>query len=259
MGTADMNGFATQLAATRNFDAALDLLANEVHELGFDGVDYAAPPVARVLDGGWAVEPIFERNFPAGWRTGWCLHGRSDPILPASYRKGLPVDWQTLRCHALLEVAQRDALAFLEGIGFPSGITVPIHLPANRFAFVSGVSCHAGDDWERLCERAMAPLMVLAHTFHHVAAVRHGPRRETADVRLTRRERECLQFAASGHSAPATARLINRSVDTVRLHLKNAMAKLGAKTIAQSVAIGAACGLIEIDVVTPQPDFHDRA
>lgn len=258
MGTADIHGFATQLAGTRSFDAALDLLASEVCELGFDGVDYAALPAARVLDGGWAGGPIFERNFPAGWRAGWRLHGRSDPILPASYRKGLPVDWQALRRDALLKVAQREALAFIEGLGFPAGITVPIHLPANRFAFVSGVSCHAGDEWDQLCERAMAPLMVLAHTFHHVAAVRHGFRHEAACVRLTRREIECLQFAASGHTAPATARLINRSVDTVRLHLKNAMAKLGAKTIAQSVAIGAACGLIEVDVVAPPSTLYDR-
>jgi LuxR family transcriptional regulator len=150
-------------------------------------------------------------------------------------------------------------LAFLERMGFPGGITVPIHLPANRFAFVSGVSCQAGDEWDRLCERAMVPLMVLAHTFHHVIAVRHRSPHEPASVRLTRREVECLQSAAGGHTAPATARLLNRSVDTVRLHLKNAMAKLGAKTIAQSVAIGAACGLIDIDVVAPQFDLFDPA
>jgi DNA-binding CsgD family transcriptional regulator len=257
MGTSDLDRFAGQLAAARSFDAALDLLANEVRELGFVGVDYAVLPAARVLDGRWAAGPIFERNFPTGWRTGWRLRGRSDPILPTSYRKGLPVDWQVIGRDTRLTAAEREALDFLAGMGFPGGITVPIHLPANRFAFVSAVSSAVDEEWEGLSARAMAPLMVLAHTFHHVLAVCQGARHATASVLLTRREIECLQAAACGHNAPATARLINRSVDTVRLHLKNTMAKLGARTIAQSVAIGAACGLIDVGELTSPPELPD--
>ncbi len=245
MGTPDLEGFGARLAATRSFDTAFDVLAEEARVLGFDGIDYASASVARVLDGGWAGGPIFERNFPCGWQHGWRVHGRFDPILLASYREGLPVDWQAVRGRSTLAPAQRRALAVLDDMGFPSGLTIPIHLPANGFAFVSGVSKCDGQEWDTLCRRAKAPLMVLAHTFHHLIAERGVAQRDTLTVRLTRREIECLQFAACGCAAPATARRLNRSVDTVRRHLKSAMAKFGARTVAQAVAIAMACGLLE--------------
>jgi LuxR family transcriptional regulator len=130
-------------------------------------------------------------------------------------------------------------------MGFPGGITVPIHLPANRFAFVSAVSARRGADWQRLSACAMAPLMVLAHTFHHVAATRWPPATSLSSPRLTRREIDCLRHAANGNSAPNTARLLHRSVETVRGHLKRAMAKLGAHTVTQAVAIAASSGAID--------------
>lgn len=240
----DIELFGSRLAATRSFDAALDLLAEAVESLGFAGVDYATVPSARVLDGSWAGLSIFERNFPRDWQRGWRIHGRYDPILPTSYREGLPVDWQAVRCRATLSPAEREALAFIDGMGFPSGITVPIHLPRNEFAFVSGVSRHAGTQWQALGAEARAPLMVLAHTFHHLTVTRRATSTGN-DIRLTRRERECLQYAAQGRAAPATALRMNRSVDTVRRHLKSAIGKLGARTIAQAVAVAVGCGLVE--------------
>lgn len=245
-----IDDFGSRLSAAPDFDAALDVLADEARKLGFDGVDYACLPSSRVVHGDWAAGPVFARNFPARWQHGWARYGRHDAILPLCFRRGLPVDWQAARRVLTLNAAQRAALDYLEGeMGFPGGITVPIHLPANRFAFVSGVSARRGDDWQALSANAMAPLMVLAHIFHHVTATRHAVAPAVPTLRLTRREIHCLQHAALGHSAPATARVLNRSVETVRGHLKRAMAKLGAHTIAQSIAIAAAGGLI--DVVPP--------
>jgi LuxR family transcriptional regulator len=241
-----IDALGARLGAARDFDAALDLLAEEARQLGFDGVDYAYLPSVSLIAGGWAAGPVFARNFPRRWQVGWARYGRHDPILPLCFRRGLPVDWQAVRCSAVLSEPQRAAVDFLEsGMGFPGGITVPIHLPGNRFAFVSGVSARRGAEWDALSARAMAPLMVLAHTFHHFVAVRCPAPGAESPARLTRRETECLQHAADGYSAPASARMQHRSVETVRGHLKRAMGKLGARTIAQSVAVAAACGLID--------------
>lgn len=257
MNWANLDRFSARLAAAATFDAGLDLLADEVRLLGLDGFDYASLPARDVLDGTWAGAQIFERNFPAGWQAGWRLRGRHDPILPAAFRKGLPVDWQDVRRHALLTGPQRESFAYLEEIGFRDGITIPIHEPANRFAFVSGVSYLSGKQWDALRVRAAVPLTILAHTFHHVMAARNGRRKRISTAHLTRREIQCLQLAAIGNRAPATAQQLNRSVDTVRRHLKNAMAKLGANTITQSVAIGVARGLITVDGPTrPPSDLH---
>lgn len=247
-----IDAFGERLRAACNFETALDRLAEEAQRLGFEGVDYAYLPTVRLIKGDWAAGPVFARNFPRRWQEGWARYGRHDPILPLSFQRGLPVDWEAVRRTPSLSGPQRAAVDFLDaGLGFPGGITVPIHLPGNRFAFVSGVSTLRGEAWVALSARAMAPLMVLAHTFHHLVAARSPVIVRASPARLTRREIECLQHAADGHSAPASARLQHRSVETVRGHLKRAMAKLGARTTAQSVAIAAACGLIE---AAPPPD-----
>ena len=246
-----IEAMGARLGSARSFETALDLLAEETRRLGFEGVDYAYLPSVRLIGGEWAAGPVFARNFPRRWQVGWARYGRHDPILPFSFRRGLPVDWQVVRRTLSLSGPQRAAVDFLDaGMGFPGGITVPIHLPGNRFAFVSGVSSLRGPAWEALSARAMAPLMVLAHTFHHLVAARSAVTAIAPSARLTRREIECLQHAADGLSAPASARRQQRSVETVRGHLKRAMAKLGAHTIAQSVAIAAACGLIEAALPT---------
>lgn len=235
-----------RLRSAGRFETALDVLAEEARALGFDGVDYACLASTRLVHGDWASGPVHARNFPAHWQRGWARYGRHDAILPLCFHRGLPVDWQTVRTVLRLDAAQRAALDFLDlDMGFPGGITVPIHLPANRFAFVSAVSARRGADWQRLSACAMAPLMVLAHTFHHVAATRWPPATSLSSPRLTRREIDCLRHAANGNSAPNTARLLHRSVETVRGHLKRAMAKLGAHTVTQAVAIAASSGAID--------------
>ncbi len=247
--------FGARLLGAANFDAALDLLAEETQALGFDGVDYAWLATARLVHGEWASGPVHTRNFPLRWQRGWARYGRHDAILPLCFRRGLPVDWQAARLALALDGAQRAAFDYLEhGLGFAGGITVPIHLPGDRFAFVSGVSAQRGEAWTALSTRAMAPLMVLAHTFHHVTAAHCPPAASAATPQLTRREIDCLQHAASGCSAPVTARVLNRSVDTVRGHLKRALAKLGAHTTAQAVAIAASSGLIDVASAARQSD-----
>lgn len=244
MASPSLDRFASRLGSTTSFEAALDVLAENVRGLGFIAVDYANLSAAQVLDGSWAASPIFERNFPLGWQRSWRVHGRFDALLPHCYHSGLPVDWQDYRRRAALDQGQLRAFACLDDLGFPGGLSIPIHLPANRFAFISAVSGETGERWETLCKKSRTPLTVLAHGFHHLLAERGLSTEQPASVRLTRREVECLHHAARGYSAPATARQINRSVETVRRHLKDAMSKLGARTIAQAVAIAVACGLL---------------
>lgn len=70
--------------------------------------------------------------------------------------------------------------------------------------------------------------------------------REPPPAKLSRREVECLQGLARGlHDAQIAADL-KLSHSTVRLHLKNARAKLSAKTREQALIKAFALGLIQI-------------
>lgn len=55
--------------------------------------------------------------------------------------------------------------------------------------------------------------------------------------KLTRRQREILQLLANGGSTVAAARELGLSEETVKTHMKNALARLGARNRTHAVAI----------------------
>jgi DNA-binding NarL/FixJ family response regulator len=68
---------------------------------------------------------------------------------------------------------------------------------------------------------------------------------EEGERTLTARQREILQMLADGMHTEEVARQLGLSTETVRTHTKRILAKLGAGTRTQAVAIGIRSGLIE--------------
>jgi DNA-binding NarL/FixJ family response regulator len=68
-------------------------------------------------------------------------------------------------------------------------------------------------------------------------AAADGPRREQPAGSVTTREREVITLIALGRDTNEIAEELHISSETVRTHVRNAMAKLGARTRAQPVAV----------------------
>lgn len=234
---------ATVFRNARSLDAALDALVDHATMLGFDAIDYGYMPRARRCDGGWNSPDIASRRFPPRWERGWTRYASEDPYLWICYQQNLPLDWNEVKNAAWLSATQREAITFIDKLGFQDGISVPIHLSDGRFAFVSGVSHAAHGEW-RTREQSVEQLFVLAHAFHASVAQHVGVQGPGAVTKLTPREREVLAHAAAGRNAPSTARAMHRALETVRRQRKSAMSKLSAQTIAQAVARALALGLI---------------
>jgi LuxR family quorum-sensing system transcriptional regulator CciR len=64
-------------------------------------------------------------------------------------------------------------------------------------------------------------------------------------IELSRRETECLMWAAQGKSSYAIGIILGISVNTVNFHLKNSMRKLGTTSRTTAVVKAAHLGLIE--------------
>lgn len=240
----------TDFHRARSFDVALDRLAEATHTLGFDAVDYGFMSRARTPDGRYNAPDIAWRNWPARIASGWSRYCRVDPFLYAGYPRTLPLDWQQVKGANWLSTLQREALAYVEGIGICDGLTVPIHLPDGAFAFVTAVTHHGHGAWRDQQSQVSDQLFVMAHEFHAAVAPRFGlqPQKPRA-AKLSPRECEMLSHAAAGLSAPATARRVHRSVETVRRQRKSAMEKLGAHTVTQAVAHAMRMGILE----SPRP------
>jgi DNA-binding CsgD family transcriptional regulator len=62
--------------------------------------------------------------------------------------------------------------------------------------------------------------------------------------KLTKREKECLIWAADGKTSWETAKILGVSNETVAFHHHNAMTKLGSKTKNHAVARALSLGLL---------------
>ncbi len=63
--------------------------------------------------------------------------------------------------------------------------------------------------------------------------------------KLTKRQRQILQLLANGESATVAARELDLSEETVKTHLKNTSARLGARNRTHAVAIALRESLID--------------
>jgi PAS domain S-box-containing protein len=100
-------------------------------------------------------------------------------------------------------------------------------------------------DFAMRATRIDGRVLALGVCLHEAPVVEHSRNREP--VPLTAREREVLTLIALGHVSKDICEQLHIAPDTVRAHVRNAMAKTGARTRAQLIAIALADGLIHVE------------
>jgi len=138
--------------------------------------------------------------------------------------------------------------------------TITTEFPAAR---ILALTTYEGDaDIRRALEAGargyLLKDMLLTDVIRAVRAVRRGERviptavaarlaefPERSD--LTERELEVLQLVARGLSNKDVARVIGRTDETVKIHLKNTFAKLGVADRTEAVTVALTRGLIHLD------------
>ncbi|GAB5469398.1 MAG: LuxR family transcriptional regulator [Rhodospirillales bacterium] len=245
-----INDYGAEFSKTESFDHSLDVLLEIVEQFGFTQVLYAYQPFSsRLVDGQWMPLRLNVRNFPKGWYAEWQNYEAHDPYYHACFDQTLPFEWDEVQRSETLGTVERQAWQYLADLGLGRGITIPLHLPAGRFAVVSAILDRSNANWSHIKESSRDALFRLTHVFHE-SIHRKGfeSQIEVAElVRLSPRERECLRWAAAGKTSPETAVIIDRSCETVRLHMKNALLKLNVHNRAHAISKATQLGLLEFD------------
>ncbi len=234
---------------------AADRLARRIADLGeamglpFVGVsaDISSPDPMLGSDGRPYAETLFRWVDPdlAYWRDrGFALRAPfvmatryiSEPFFFAEGR------FATWRPAPRLEAIPVEQAAREHGVA--GAIIAPAYLPGGVIGAVVwatpdpvvDVKAAFAAEAERLHAAALRFMAV-----HHEA---RGALPAAGGARLTRREIQCLKWAAAGKTDQVIAELVRISAPTVRFHLKNAAQKLNVVGRSQAVREAAALGYI---------------
>lgn len=169
-----------------------------------------------------------------------------DPIVSHCHDHATPLAWDEAQFHHrrivdphLQKIRHLFGDAREHGLG--SGVSVPLHGPGVSWGLMSYASSNLpAAEYEAI----MPELHLLAH-YVHEAARRFGPSRTPVRLpSLTKRERECLSWAAEGKTSWEIGLLLNISERTSIFHLQNATHKLGVSGRQAAIARAVSLGLI---------------
>lgn len=159
---------------------------------------------------------------------------------PFYYENGRLLTWRETGLLATI-----DCSSTMADPDLGEAIITPVHLPRGLVGALVwcsrdriGVERVFAEQAEHM--QALATRLVANHN-----EARGRPRNAAAPPSaLTRREVQCLRWAAAGKTDSEIGIILTVSVSTVRFHLRNSAAKLGATGRAQSIQIAAGLGYV---------------
>lgn len=224
--------FVDRLVESKSPEDLRQAMSQAASALNLCSFAYLAPPRAT------GAGPLLISSYPPTWTSHYLRrnYDQIDPVLAQAFRCPEPFQWGQGLGPATNSDGQREIFEEAARYGIRCGFTVPIHDSEGVLAAVT----FAADERRPCFERAIASqgwaLQLMAMYFHAHARRKLLPDTSIDGVALSRREIECLKWAAEGKSAWETGRIMGISRYTVAFHLDNAKAKLGVKSTIQAVA-----------------------
>jgi DNA-binding CsgD family transcriptional regulator len=232
---------APKLDSVKHFEEGSSLLLSAASNYGLKHVAYLGINIPRI----GRTTPFYS----ATYTSDWCKHYEHsayvdiDPVVRLGLTGLLPIDWRSFD-YSQPQIRRLFGEAEDFGLG-RQGLTIPIRGRGPEVALFSVNSDLPDGEWADLKKQSMRDLQLLAHYFHQMVIRVEGGETPHYEARLSPREKECLQWAASGKTIWETAHILNVSERAVRLYLDVARHKLECLNKTQAVAKAVALGIIE--------------
>lgn len=189
-------------------------------------------------------QPLLISTYPSSWTSHYIeqQYHRFDPVIIQSVRRDRAFEWGLgLGPEAHSEPA-RQLFEEAARFGIRCGFTVPIHESGVAIAAVTFAANERAASFRRSVRRHARILPFMATVFHAHAERKLRACDQIDGVSLSRREIDCLNWAAQGKSSWEIGRILGISHYTVAFHLDNARTKLGVRSTIQAVARFVAAG-----------------
>jgi DNA-binding CsgD family transcriptional regulator len=143
-------------------------------------------------------------------------------------------------------LAGLDLSEFSEWVVTEVAIVVPIHLPYGQIGAVSfhPAAAHVSDLSREFAEYGDLLGFLACKFISSYTRVADKQQWIPSDVRMSKREVECLRWAAVGKTDSEIARIRGRSCATIRFHIHNAAIKLNAVNRSQAIFKAAQLGYL---------------
>ena len=155
-----------------------------------------------------------------------------DPVITQGLKTILPVDWNTVDRSPKI-VQQMFDEAEQSGVG-NQGISIPVRGRSGDRAICCLTAKMRDYDWDRFKRQYIRDFQALAVYIHH--SIVRSTNSEIIDVPLSKREAECLYWAACGKTADEIGIILKLSRRGVRFHLANTLIKMDAMNVTQAAS-----------------------
>lgn len=185
------------------------------------------------------------------WQARYFLKGyyAVDPVTERGREALLPFDWDDLALEKP-DAAEFFEDAFAHGVG-RYGLTFPVR---NRrsMSIVTFTSDAGREEWETFKRANMPRLQQLAALIDS-AATATTSNKPALKAQLSRREEQCLIWAARGKTHQEVAEILALSPSSVRSHLDTARHKLHCINLTHTVGVAVATGVIPASALRDSP------
>ncbi|WP_160118123.1 helix-turn-helix transcriptional regulator [Pandoraea pulmonicola] len=234
-------GDASALLGAKNEKEWFDTLASLACHHGFEYTLFSIFPNQSPGFG----HAYVRNNYPSDW-LGFYMKQRLffvEPLVQHITAQSLPIIWGESSSASTLERKLYDAASM---VGARSGLVFPIHGPRREVGMLSLAS---GEDFtaKANCDLSLQlPALTLLRDIAVESAQEHiAGHIEAVVPKLTKREKECLKWMASGKSTWEMSQILSCSEATINFHMMNIRSKFGVSSRVAVVFKAARIGLLD--------------
>lgn len=239
MATRDFPSLINTLNAATSVEELHGTCAEACKSYGFDHFLYCARIPTSL------VKPsiVIISGYPKEWRDYYNdrQYMHIDPTVVHGATRITPLRWQDIRSD------DRQVRRFIGEAGehgLRSGLSLPVHGAKGEAGMLNLAS-----EQNQPPDDRFLPDLHLFTSYLHEAARRIIEIREISPTPLlTRREVECLLWAAEGKTSWETSQILKISERTVTFHLQNAGSKLNVNNRQHAVARAVSLGLLNTEI-----------
>ncbi len=248
-----------ELGAVNCVDKLSGLFTEIIGEMGYAGfdawsmksgtIDNAAQDCNFLVHNyGLGVPDKFVNTFI---KDGWL---QMDPVLAEMSRVSCPFEYVRFLKSAKKNSSVLWQLATMKLFSVKRAWLVPL----NTVGYLRGMTVYSRGDKKCTPEQFVKSRdeihLMCAKFITRCAALHQAPAPTLIDMgvsdidleKITRREMDCLHWAARGKTNWEIGEILGVSQNTVRYHMKNAFKKLSAKTRARAVSKALSAGIVEL-------------